>query len=352
MVTAVGTCLTDGCQIGDGGSCIEGFSDLAECPNFSEVKQQDLDRPVDSETTVDNGPLAKDVETAGPVPALRSGRALTVEEGHSLTGASSTRLVVLVGMVKSGKTTVLAELYERFCKGSFGGYLFAGSVTIMGFEQVCYFARAVSQREVEDTDRTRSGEENNLLHLDLVEESSGRRQRILVSDLSGELFERAVETRENIYAIPYLRRADHAVLFADAEKLGDNAERHQLVNQMLVLLRGCIEERRVEPSCRVTVVVSRHDLLPPDMSQEFLESMKSRIHERAGSFFEKPVGFLELAARPRSGPKDAYGLEQLLSAWLEKGGSPAPCVPTLVAEVGSRAREIDKFSYKVLADER
>ena len=185
-----------------------------------------------------------------------------------------------------------------------------------------------------------------------MEESSGHLQPILVSDLSGELFERAVEARENVHAIPYLRRADHAVLFVDAEKLGDNAERHHLVNQLLVLLRACIEERLVEPSCRVTVVVSRHDLLPCDIDKEFLESMERRILERASPYFEKPVEFLELAARPRSGPKDAYGLEQLLSSWLEKGDSPRPGVPALVREVGSEAREIDKFAFKVLADER
>ena len=351
-MTAVGTCSAPGCQITDGGSCIEGFANLAECPNFSKVKQEAQPDAGIDHAALDSKPLGQDVEVADTGIALSSGRALTVEEGHALAGARSTRIVVLMGMVKSGKTTVLAELWEGFRKGPFGGHLFAGSRTIMGFEQICYFARAVSQREIEDTDRTKSGEENNLLHLDLVDRSNGRKQSILISDLSGELFERAVESRQNVHAIPYLQRADHVVLFADAEKLGNNSEKHLLVNQLTVLLRSCIEERRVEPNCRVTLVVSRHDLLPSDTDEAFMDSLKNRICERASPYFEKPVDFLELAARPESGPEDAYGLEELLSAWLAKDDNRHPRVPTLVSEVGSNAREIDRFSYKVSRDDR
>ena len=154
-MAAVGTCLADGCKIADGGSCIEGFADLAECPNFSEAIQPDPQGSGDDSAPEESEQLEENVDAAKAVLALRSGKALTVEEGHSLTGASSTRIVIMIGMVKSGKTTVLEELYERFCKGPFGGYLFAGSKTIMGFEQIVYFARAVSQRETEDTERTK-----------------------------------------------------------------------------------------------------------------------------------------------------------------------------------------------------
>lgn len=350
-MTALGTCSADGCEIEGGGSCIEGFSILAECPNFSESKQPDPPRSREASVPVEAKQLVESVDGAEAVLALTSGKALTVEEGHRLTGASRTRIVVMIGMVKSGKTTVLAELYERFCKGPYAGYLFAGSKTIIGFEQICYYSRAVSQRETEDTERTKHGEENNLLHLDLVDESSGHRQPILVSDLSGELFERVVEARENVYAIPYLPRADHAVLFVDAEKLGEHAERHLLINQLLVLMRACMEERRVDRSCRVTVVVSRHDLLPCDIEKAFLESMEHRISERVNPYFQRPVEFLDLAARPRTGPEDAYGLDRLLSSWLERRDDPRPGVPALVREVERDAPEIDKFAFKVLADE-
>ena len=350
-MTAVGTCSASGCQIADGGSCIEGFPNLGDCPNFSSLQQKKQPESRDDGATPDEQALAKQVGSAEPALALSSGRALTVEEGHGVTGERRTKVVVLIGMVKSGKTTVLSELYERFCKGPIGGYLFAGSKTIMGFEQICYFARAVSERGVEDTDRTKIGIENNLLHLDLVRESDSQRQGILISDLSGELFKRAVDSRQNVQAIPYLRRADHVVLFADAEKLGDNSKKHHLVTQLMVLLRTCIEERRIGRNCRVALVISRHDLLPANVDGAFLETMKDRIRVRAASYFRKPVICLELAARPQSGPDDAYGLERLLSVWLEKDDDLLATAPTLCLEVGNEAREIDKFAYKVPADD-
>ena len=102
-MAAAGTCLADGCKIADGGSCIEGFTDLAECPNFSEAKQTDPQRSGDASTTEESEQLEENVDAAEPVLTLRSGRALTVKEGHVLTGASSTRIVIMIGMVKSRK---------------------------------------------------------------------------------------------------------------------------------------------------------------------------------------------------------------------------------------------------------
>ena len=349
---AVHICPVEGCQVSSGGSCIEGFEDLVECPNYSHIETGEVHNPRDNSVQSDHGKAEADAEVERPALALSSGNALTLEEGHRLTGERMANVVVLMGMVKSGKTTVLAEIYERFCKGPFAGHLFAGSKTIMGFERICFLSRAVSQREREDTDRTKRGIENNLLHLDLLGERTRFRQRLLISDLSGELFEEAAEANEIVLGIPYLRRASHVVVFADAEKLGDAAERHYLLNQVLVLLRCCIEEERLRRDCRVTVAVSRHDLLPCDMDQAFLESMEERIRKRTQDYFEVSVQFLNLAARPSLEPNNAYGLEKLLITWLDEPSPLDATIPNVLHPVGPEAREIDKFALKVLSNER
>lgn len=349
---AVHICAVEGCQVSSGGSCIEGFEDLTECPNYARVEADEDQRPRNDSVPTDHREIEANevVERVGL--ALSSGNALTLEEGHQLTGERMANVVVLMGMVKSGKTTVLAEIYERYCKGPFAGHFFAGSKTIMGFERICFLSRAVSQRDREDTDRTKRGIENNLLHLDLVGEQTGLRQRLLISDLSGELFEEATETNEVVLKIPYLRRASHVVVFADAEKLGNYGERHYLLNQVLVLFRCCIEETRIRRDCRVTVAVSRHDLLPQDVDQAFLTVMEERIRHRTQDYFDVPVQFVNLAARPSSEPNNAYGLEELLITWLEESNSPKPTIPTLLHPVvSSDSREIDKFAMKVLSNE-
>ena len=349
---SVGSCATEGCQVAEGGSCIEGFDDLVECPNFSRAEEGETEISGAGTEAPNGAKSGGDEGIQRLAHTLSSGKALTLQEAHQLTGECAANVVVLMGMVKSGKTTVLAEIYERFCRGPFAGYLFAGSKTIMGFEQICYLSRAVSQGEIEDTDRTKRGLENNLLHLDLVAQGNGFRQRLLISDLSGELFEAATESNEVFLTIPYLRRADQIVVFADAEKVGDITERQHLLNQLLVLLRCCIEESRVRHDCRVTVTVSRHDLLPGDIDRAFMKSMEARIRQRTDGFFDEPARFLDLAARPTTGSEDSYGLQELLTGWLDEPRLVQPRTPALIEPVEKSAREIDKFAFKVLADEQ
>ena len=345
-------CAAEGCQVSDGGSCIEGFDDLVNCPNFLEGEQNHGELAISKDEVGGNEKSAGAFELGRPAVSLSSGNALTTTEGHRLTGEYPTKVVILMGMVKSGKTTVLSELYERFCEGPFAGQIFAGSRTVMGFERICFLSRAASLRDSEDTERTMRGTENNLLHLDLVAEGAGPRRRLLLSDLSGEWFEEATESNEKLYGIPYLRRADHVVVFADAEKLGNNLQRQYLLNQLLVLLRCCIEERRIKNTCRLTIVVSRHDLLPAEMDQTFLESMKSRIYRRTGEYFNRPVTFLDLAARPKCGPERAYGLAELLNLWLEEPAATEPHVPKLMNTADEARREIDKFAFKASGNDQ
>ena len=351
-MTTIGNCTTAGCQVTDGGSCIEGFEDLTECPNFSPSNPDGAEPQRDGDVSLNTSTPGSDDDADSPSLALPSGNALTVEEGHQLTSECAAKLVVLMGMVESGKTTVLAELYERFCVGPFAGCVFAGSKTLIGFERICYLSRAVSQRDVEDTDRTKRGTDNNLLHLDLVVRGTGRRQRLLISDLSGELFEAATASNEGVYAIPYLRRADHIVLFADAEKLGNTSERQHLLNQLLVLIRACTEESRISPSCRVTVVVSRHDLLPTEIDPVFIESIEARIRRRTDEYFDEPARFMELAARPLSGPAHAYGLAELIGGWLHEPTVSGAGMPSIAESDDPAMREIDRFAYKVIGHDR
>ena len=345
-------CSAEGCQVPSGGACIEGFDELTQCPNYSTValSSGEIGEVGVSPITEESGDLQEG--TKQPPIQLFTGNALAVNEAHGLTGERISTVVVLMGLVKSGKTTLLAELYERFCKGAFAGYLFSGSRTIMGFEQICYLSRAVSEGRAEDTDRTKRGIARTLLHLDLVEEASQCHKRLLISDLSGELFEEATLSSDNLQAIPYLRRADYVVVFADAEKLGKISERHLLLNQLLVLLRCCIEEEIIRPSSRLALVVSRHDLLPSDMDLSFFNSLRQRVTQRTADYFNEPVQFFDLAARPKSGPEDGYGIAELLASWLQSSPVREPRMPDLACSLENVQREIDKYALKVPCDEQ
>ena len=64
--------------------------------------------------------------------ALPSGDALTSEEANQTTRSSVTRVIVPVGPVDVGKTTLLSEIYEKFLEGPFAEHQFVWSRTLLG----------------------------------------------------------------------------------------------------------------------------------------------------------------------------------------------------------------------------
>jgi hypothetical protein len=80
----------------------------------------------------------------------------TLMSASEITVAHLTRVIVVAGEADSGKTTLLASLIDRFQRGPFSDYRFAGCKTLMGFEQRCHLARLKSGGTIPDTDRTPS----------------------------------------------------------------------------------------------------------------------------------------------------------------------------------------------------
>ncbi len=346
-----GSCSLADCRVAAGEACLEGFSDLANCPNFSSELKVEDDSIIENEEQPEHTNLEVTPSAEDDRIVLPSGEALTAKEAQALMSEIRTTVVMLVGMAESGKTTLLAEIYEKYRLGPFANHLFAGTRTIIGFEQICHYARAVSQGNSEDTSRTVKEIENNLLHFDFVDLDTRLRKRLLISDISGEHFEDGTHTSELLGAIPYLRRADHFVLFADSEKLRDRSTRQALLNQILVLLRGCAEASLVNPSCYLTVVISRHDLINENSSdekstEEFLQYLREKITERAHIFVNTSPTFLNLAARPKNPDSKQYGLEQVVSILLTVPELAIAETKQLNNAKNGQLRQIDSMIFK------
>jgi hypothetical protein len=79
---------------------------------------------------------------------------LSIEEADELLRWRPAMLVAVVGERKSGKTTLITEIYERFLRGPFAGQSFSYSQTLLGFEKKSYRSRADSRADKPDTTRT------------------------------------------------------------------------------------------------------------------------------------------------------------------------------------------------------
>lgn len=257
-------------------------------------------------------------EEAGAIIDLPSGGDLTPETAGCVTRAFLTRLVLLAGEAESGKTTLLATIYEKFNEGPFANLLFAGSETLIGWEKRCYLARVVSGAEKADTERT-LGLQQRLLHLSLRDEGlENSSQHLLFTDFSGEVFKLIRDSTAECQRLGILKRTDHFVLLLDGSKVADTRSRHEALNNGMALLRSCIDAGMVGLRSFVDVVFSKYDLVAAagqpglDFQAYAVTTITRRFSQRLGR-----LRFHNVAARPEAhGMEFAYGVAELLRSWV------------------------------------
>jgi hypothetical protein len=311
------SCKQPGCPIVATGKCLEGFDPPTKCPNY----------------------LAEGVATA-PTPATPGQAAARVLEGielpagtafdpgsaYEVTREGIARVVILAGAERSGKTTLLASLYELFQEGPVGRFSFAGSQTLPALELRCHEARAASGRTVADTERTKPAEGFRFLHLALLDTSAGARRNLLLGDMSGELYDSLRDSHDECRKYEFLRRADHFVAMLNAAKLseGHHAEAYAHARG---LVRALLDADVLRRHSHVTLLTTKWDLIAgPDG-----EKARERVLELERHFEETfaarlpNLHFAHVAARPATRAVDfAYGVKPLLQDWLDTGGLPPP----------------------------
>lgn len=296
---------------------------------------------------------AWDAEAEGFIQ-LPSGDGFDPQSASIVTCAAPTQLIVLAGASDSGKTTLLASIYDMFQVAPFAGYLFAGSLTLPALERRCHLARIASMRSTPDTERTK-GTEDTLLHLRVRKEDCSRpSQDVLFTDLGGERFRLAKDSTDECRRLELLLRADHFVLLVDGAKLASVEDRHEAQVSAAMLLRSCLDAEMLGPHAYVDVLFAKWDLVAPELGrhglEKFLEEVRSQFEER----FARRVAslrFFQVAARPTE-PSLPFGhnLDQVVPSWIED----APCRRYFNAEFPSSSallREIDRFGARAADDE-
>lgn len=296
---AAGTCAREGCAIAAGGACARQFDDPFDCEDFEPYEADaDADGDADEAVTDDVGPL----DTRGRRPwrqaeeteALHSGRALTLEEATQVRRAHPTAVVVPVGEVKIGKTTLLAALFESLGSLADGGWSFAGSLSLMGFEDRSHYAMAASGRREADTPRTSRNTSEVLLHLALLD-AEGARQDVLLADVSGE---HAETLRLHNDAGDYTRLLSAAtcvLLMVDGKQLAAPAKRHAELTRTRTLFQAMHQNDLLPEGVPVLVVATKWDLCSQVESDvtPLLENLVGRIRNQGVT-----SAVLRISARP------------------------------------------------------
>lgn len=300
------SCKQNGCQVALSGKCLEGFEDLQECPHIqmavnteSEQFGEITDEPVTAQFDEDlDAPREKEEADL----MLPPGEALTYEQTSEVLRSGNVRIVVLIGLAWSGKTTLLARIYEQFEKQEFAGFKFAGSRSLLDFSRRSWLASCNSGRLAPDTERTKKWESERFLHL-RVGKPPGPSRDMLFADISGETYQEATRSLEACRRLSILQRADHLTLFLDCARLKDLENRNFMLSKTKTFLKMALQEELIGAGSTISLVLSKWDsLLPEKDHRDCLSFLDSSVEElRTILSGVASVEVFKTAARPNMG---------------------------------------------------
>lgn len=300
-------CHQAGCNILEGGSCLEGIDITKnECPHFY------LDQM--NEVELEDEPLDKSQKKN--VIHLFTGREMSFPETSIITNNIDCRLIVIVGESESGKTTLLAEYFVNLQKGPFCNYLFAGSLTQIAFEERCFEATIESGNKNPKTERTKSME-FGFLHLSLKHRDKimNPARHFLFSDISGERFRDAKMSSTLMKELNILKAADFVIFLIDGEKIADISSRSLAIEDAKTFIQKALDEQIFDLNTNLKIALTKWDCLSEEPSFKFetriIKPFSIRFSSRLKSF-----EFTKIAARSKNKKiLSGLGLCELLTEW-------------------------------------
>ncbi|PDT32222.1 hypothetical protein CO671_29790 [Rhizobium sp. M10] len=298
-------CANRDCRIAEGGRCVEGL-ESANCPYFGRIAQEE-------EAETESG--ATDDEESVYLPASGLLRAF---DANRFLRAGDARLIAILGPGDTGKTSLIASLYDLFQMAPIATLDFAGSDTLHAFEQACHDARAESRRDVPFTERTPRGDVR-FYHIDLAT-AHGEKTAILLGDRAGEEYREAADDVGLTVNFKEVSRADCLTILVDGERLLDSGHRHNLKSSILMMMQAMHDGGILPIGVSLAIVLTKLDLIKGAEKQLRVErdfqNLCQTLQETFGEIFSR-VGIFEVAAAPKSTalPRGT-GVSALLQFWM------------------------------------
>jgi hypothetical protein len=300
-------CANRECRVAEDGKCLEGL-ELEKCPYYG----REPDNETDPEQAEDTG-----AEVAFDGVRLADAHALETPRANRQLALLPSKMIGIIGAFDSGKTSVIAGLYDLFQQGPVSGNLFAGSSTLHGLELICHDARVASERVEAHSERTKRGEVR-FYHLDVHHDCE--LVSLLIADRSGEEYEEVADLAANASAMFELRRADVITILVDGRRLSSAIERADTIGAIPMIIQGMVENDAFVRKPDVAIVLTKNDVVMAGGNSEratqdfhaIVEGIRSRF---AGRFGE--LRSFVTCASPRDVTMErGLGLPELLQFWL------------------------------------
>ncbi|MDE0268654.1 MAG: hypothetical protein OXI96_06420 [Acidimicrobiaceae bacterium] len=226
-----------------------------------------------------NGAESSGLYTEGDRPPW-SGLALGSVDLNAIAGTGRPRVVALIGAPNAGKTSALAAYFIRLRRDyESNGLSFAGSYTILGWDQIAHYAEFPPNGSRGFPPHTTSGRSPALLHVRLASNLRNL-YNVFFTDVPGEWFEEwAIEADAAPGAQWIADRADLFVLLSDSDALSgpDQGRARSSYQNLAMRVSSVANGREVYP------VRAKADLPVPDTIDKALEHTDTELFGMAAT---------------------------------------------------------------------
>ncbi|MBX9646725.1 MAG: hypothetical protein K2X57_06695 [Xanthobacteraceae bacterium] len=334
MNIATTLCQKPDCLVAQNGHCSLGMDPVEQCPNYAQAATQ-------AETNVEPAPPSESTRVQ-PIE-ICSGDVMNIEELAIFSRRHRVRTVSLIGEHKAGKTTLIAAVYAKFCKGPVAGLQFAGSRTLVGFAKRHHLALVDSKRDEPTTPRTSRSEPAAFFHLAVRAEARGRPVHLIISDRSGEAYAAARTDTSLIEDLGELQFAERAVFILDGAKLSCRGQRAAYGRQFKQMIHAFHDNGALANARAIEILATKTDvtLSRPDTDDQtkYLDDYEQRLIAEFHSSGIK-VGFHRICALPKSKLSVGYlGLDDVIERWAH----PEQSLDVSQKAIPDAARQIDRL---------
>ncbi|CAD6516323.1 TRAFAC clade GTPase domain-containing protein [Paraburkholderia metrosideri] len=314
MATTELVCANRECRIAQGGRCIEGHDDLAKCPYYGKEPEGG------DQAEGDDGQ-----ETIGAFDGVHLPDALPLESRRAdrVLASLPSRVIGVIGVHDSGKTSVIAGLFDLFQVGPVAHAIFAGSSTLHGLEIICHDARVASERDEPHSERTKRGEVR-FYHFDMLRD--GLLQSVLIADRSGEEYEEVADLAANAAAMFELRRADVITVLVDGRRLASPRDRADVIGTIPLIIQGMVENGAFSRKPNLAIVLTKDDAVQAstrkDQVQRDFRAIVDGIRDAFAIHFGEFCSFVTSASPKDTNVMRGAGLAEMLEFWMKPGAGP------------------------------
>lgn len=295
-------CKLPDCPFSKTGRCLEGRG--TDCPNL-------LPGDTPAGATIEPEPAP----VASSTVRLYSGNPLALKEAREFSGRGRATVVALVGLSECGKTSLLARLHQLFQEGPVGGYHFAGSRTMLRFEELNWKATVESGVTAPQMDRSSRIYDNSFLHF-TVRSPDGDREYsdVLLNDISGETVRDAVKNQSLSEQLLGLARADHLVVVADGGALSDLEQCFDHAGRVSSFVQRIVQSGQIGRQTVMHLVISKKDEMKDGgeaVAMQLEADFRRLFADKVGGFY-----FWRIAARPCDGTHPTKAeIAKLFAKW-------------------------------------